>query len=757
MKRHSVDFAGGHSTDYEPPIPQKEFFKQCKELLKVSKNKRQTTTEEMPRLSNFSAERIDQRINTELARRRRQEEENTKTVEFEVEDKSWFMVFVLGLQKLKETFANQEELNAFLEQEAKTSSDKQFLKAKKLVFEGETEEGFQLLKKIKRTSYSEQVKLWWCSVAVKGNLFEHEQTETKQIMSCCGSRKTQSENSIATIFDTLSQLNSLESYWVLLEIALRNIKSQTEHPEYYAAKIFSIEKYYGYLAWSHLAFNSKQFQKAIDILKEVTYFYPEMPESYLKLFEHYYYKVKDYEQAQDVAAQAFVRVKDHKYQSYYNLFCIFYSKAYFKLKKFDQANELLLQKFIKHPSYKLCLYHFGRFVVKSNNTQLLGSALGALEEYLKYGSKSAHYWIAKGYFKCRLYSKGIKHLKKALKTADELKQKEIQQTLSNYSKVVTALECTKNQTSKGYKENCEEVKELDKVKGEILFCRMLIKENKQTQAFQKLRELSELTKYRVEVYFELFKLLKNYPYAETNTLIKEMLVKAMHPKVTPSKWVKCVILYSKLISETRPSKAIRTLKYIGKLYPASNLPYVNCIHNASLLVNLDNSGVEALSSGCYSYSCEVCSPEDEEAAPKPDNVLHSGYVIGSLPDLYSFKKVDILQVEHSINSIDSDLVVIYEEKKVEFSVCGDCKFLYLIGKISANYGVKLEDGICAIEDFLKIKPQTSNPKLLVKAKFWRAKILEKLCKVDKAKEILHEITPQLQELDLLYLINESNN
>ena len=167
-----------------------------------------------------------------------------------------------------------------------------------------------------------------------------------------------------------------------MELSLKSC-AELEPPQYFATKIKELDNYFGYLAWVEVIFSRNEWKIGIDILLELIRIYGGRPEAYLKLWEHYYYTVKDYERAEDAAAEAILKVTSNDYHQYYILLSIFLSKALFKLKKIRECLDFLQRKFIENPTYPVFLYHYGRFCTKCEDYLFNGSAIGALNECIR--------------------------------------------------------------------------------------------------------------------------------------------------------------------------------------------------------------------------------------------------------------------------------------------------------------------------------------------------------------------------------------
>ena len=101
-------------------------------------------------------------------------------------------------------------------------------------------------------------------------------------------------------------VRTVENFWTLMELSFKS-SEELEVPEFYATKVREVDKYFGYLAWSEVFFYRNEWQKGLDILKQLILSHSKRPEAYIKMWYHYFYNVKDYEQAECVICEAFLK------------------------------------------------------------------------------------------------------------------------------------------------------------------------------------------------------------------------------------------------------------------------------------------------------------------------------------------------------------------------------------------------------------------------------------------------------------------
>lgn len=398
--------------DNEPsPVPDSEFYLRCKTSIKVCQKKLDSTEDAF---SSFNPDKIDQRIQNLLQKRRHSESLSEREQVTQVQE--CFMLFVV--HKLLNT-VSESELQLLKQRLSRpTFPDRNFELAKVLVFEGNIKRANHYFYEALKTDNTQNRVLWWGVAQLKSQSFQ-----SLEKVFCCFARQKLSKFSSLVLFETLSAFDSIEGLWGLMELSCAErpeLELLVEAPEHYATKILEKEKYYGYLAWSHVYLYRLRWEASVGVLKDLINAYPHMPEAYMKLFELHYYH-KQYEQAMDTAAQAFVKVTEHP--NYFVILCLNYSKACCKLNKYEQALDLLLRKYQKHPNYQVFLYYYGKYSVKGKVQVEQG--LQALQEcLLRCHPKRLpviQFWIAVGFFlvkdyiKAKLLLEEIKHLFKGKK------------------------------------------------------------------------------------------------------------------------------------------------------------------------------------------------------------------------------------------------------------------------------------------------------------------------------------------------------
>jgi len=172
------------------------------------------------------------------------------------------------------------------------------------------------------------------------------------------------------------------------------------------------------------------------------------------------------------------------------------------------------------------------------------------------------------------------------------------------------------------------------------------------------------------------------------------------------------ILYADVLSITAtPADAIILLKCLAKVFPPlpfAEIPYTKTLKRAKNLDELEaacNKAIESTKS--YSYTnyrntqANILSEDYFESYLSKNNVE---YKFKGLED----KKSKKLPVQAQQLSNDA------------FLVCSEPDFLYKIAKLSVKHHVHIDDGLCAIEDYLLLLKFNQRKK---QKQFQRAKAL----------------------------------
>ena len=614
--------------------------------------------------------------------------------------------------------------------------------ARLLAYQGQFEAAVEYLKLALDGLNDELYKQWLNALTVKlSKGCESEAVESRGFLNslfCYGVRRSRPK-----VCEVDVNVKTVENFWTLMEMSFR-AGDEMDVPEFWATKVREVDRYFGYLAWSEVFFFRNEWQKGLDILKQLVLSHSKRPEAYIKMWYHYFYNVKDYDQAECVISEAFLLISSHEYHEYYILFTYFLAKTLFKLKRSLEYLSTLQKKFIENPTYPIFLFLYGKFCVKSEDYNYNGTAIGALQECTRLCDPSRlgliYYWLAKGYMNGRHHIEAYETVKLALKhlnpkytrKMNELKCwiLDIQPSIEKVEKVEKIL--SGNLTAEGYKlckSLCSQVKDLHKITVDVLLAKMLWKTGRHDEALKKLYAVSGISTVKMNAHF----LLLEYLSLQSNircmrTVACEMVAKCKNFQVPAHIWVRVNLLYSKImIKNNKPGKAILILKLIAKVLPPipfASIQYTKFLQRAKDLQELANAHINTTESiNTYNFSSYKNSFIEstfevrdlsykviaEEAAAFPAINLKFAarrshrIVTERVSDVkvYCKKKTqDEKGIEHDEKKEASAILA---GKEASFlSVCSDPLFLYKIGKIAAKFNVLLHDGICAIRDYIEL-------------------------------------------------------
>lgn len=585
----------------------------------------------------------------------------------------------------------------------------------------------------------------------------------------------------------------IEYLWGFLLNSLHSLApSDARLSKKIATKIKSLDNYYGYLAWSEVFFKEKNHEKAIELLNEMILNESARPEAYYRLWKHYYDK-QEYFEAEDVAAQAFVKITNIYFTHYFVIFCISYAKSYEKLGKLRGALELLQQKYIEHPKIAIFLYHYARLAVKNAEEMFLVCGITALEECLRACDVSLHgkvwFWLGKAFLTSDRPLKAHSCFTKALKMLNPNQKKKISEinlALGRLDTLVTKL--TKLESSKillSANEISSHILETHSIEGLLAVAKSIWSIDK-VSAVEFLLENKKKTT-RCDYFFLLFhylKMQKDVQRLKSET--KRQFERCKKLIIPTSDWVLCHIWYAKALAlSNKPEKSIFLLKCIGKVVP--ELPYLEvrytkALSNASTVSEL----LEAHSIYHYfhqsvhivsnAYLNTLASQDVPLFLQEKRGQAHVIYAADSViesscidsvshfstlsnedknmrPAIHRSKENRAKAVKTSVVSQKfEDLLKIREKSGfVGFSLCSDPYFLLCIAKVSWKHGIDVSDGLCAVEDYLEI---VEDPVQRLKASFFKAMLLVLKQKDREAAVIMHEILPMLKKEQLMTKYNQ---
>ena len=282
---------------------------------------------------------------------------------------------------------------------------------------------------------------------------------------------------------------------------------------------------------------------------------------------------------------------------------------------------------------------------------------------------------------------------------------------------------------------CEEIKNLQKIPGEIYNCKTLIKLNQKVEAMNKLRNLASHTFGYLNIYFIIIDLIKDP--RELKIIGKEMLKKCQNIQIPVSLKIQAYIKYSKILClNSKPDKAITLLQYIARIFPEfplCPLPYTNNLRLSMTENDLKCAAHEAIKASVYNEIDNEIETPKEKSKLKNENkksasLLKAGEDSGKnfsnspkrifsdvvrksliISPTFSCLSVDVTKNDKSLGSLVTILEGLRASTRItgenvnpDFIISSDVQFLYVIGKICMKYNIYLEDGFCALQDFLNV-------------------------------------------------------
>lgn len=553
-----------------------------------------------------------------------------------------------------------------------------------------------------------------------------------------------------------------------------------------ASRIKKVDDYFGYLAWSQIFIQENNIDRGVNILRELIADQNTRPEAYYKLWR-YYYEKDQYRQAEEIAAQAFVKVTHLNFSHYFIIFCICYAKSFVRTGKIRGALELLQQKYLEHPKHAIFLYQYGRFCIKNAEEAYLICGITALEECLSVCDISLHgkinFWLGKGYLNYDFPVKSNKFLNESLKLLQHSqikKNSEIHTLLGRLNTLITKLK--QIETSKNIAKADEmsvKIAETHPIDGVIAFARSLWNIDKEGALSILLGHKNNIS--RCDFHFLIFSYAKKIKDFKTlKSLTKKLVDKCKDMMMTTSEWMLCHIWFAKALAHTgKPDKAIFLLKCLGKVFPDlpyMDLKYTKALSSASTVLDLvqakyvdqDFRNSVHIVSNAYltalaARDVPLFLQEKKDQAQiiyAADSIIDSMILDASLLNSgFEEEKVPIRPTIHrykekrnkiaEVNEIASQKFEVLLQKRnratfLGFSLSSNPEFLYQIGKIALVNNIELDDGLCAIEDFLEI---IENPIKRLKGVYIKAMLFYK-------KNQPSEYMPLMQ--DICFLLKKNN-
>lgn len=556
-----------------------------------------------------------------------------------------------------------------------------------------------------------------------------------------------------------------------------------EQPQVTAARIREIDDYYGYLAWSEVFFHENLVEKGVHVLQELIKSFPTRPEAYFTLWKHYETK-KMHKESFQLATECFMRVTEYPEYSVISAINLVKSNVY--LQQIPRALELLQQKHMEKPMFSVYLYQYGKICIQTNHDLYCNTGIGALREVINNCNKlrlsKCYYWLFKAYTLKNQIASAIKYLILCQKKlTSSKKQEELKSESRKFSKQIQSLqsaklwiEDSKDEKWEKFQGICEEVKEFDKLEGEMLVAKGLCKLGKETEAIEYLLEVLPGTA-RPHGYFRVLRCLFNKEdYRTAGRLSKIMLKKAQNSPIQV--WIKAQIMNAYcLLHNSKPGKAIMLLKCLGKTFPFlpyTSTPYLQQLRKAESIEDLSQAAERASDTSVTyqesSFQLDNCFASDyflTLSDHKKNNKDYCNDLINEdsiltesnssrgmrSPYVAEFFQRYRYSKEYSISSssINSDKLAKFmktcEQKNFAgYSISCKPKFLYLIGKFAANSSLFIDDGLWAIEDYTQVAEILGVSRCqILKALLIKGKLLVEVEDYGMAKELLNEILPEV--------------
>ena len=596
-------------------------------------------------------------------------------------------------------------------------------------------------------------------------------------------------------------LRKVELLWSLMNISLLDyliIGQEIESPQHYASRIKEIDNFYGYLAWSEVLMRSETSankDRSEAVLQELIQVYPSRPESYIKLWYHYYAS-KSYSLSLSVAEAAFLKLAESAGE-YTVIINLNYARSLFKMEKFRSCFELLQMMYTQYSQYSVYLYHYGRLCLKSKDAVFLGSAVGALEECIKICSEYRHggiyYWLMVGYIlgndKVQAYSyakTGIQILtgladkfsggsfveksyeKKVIAKMNEMKDivKDMHIDILNMEMLEKIIDNFQPSKLEEAKIHCRNIAKFDQAEGAICNAKLMLALGEREQAVQLLRKTMAISSLQMKPFFMLAEILNAGPDLHaTETLCKEMMKRCRNSMIPVQVWIKAHMIYIKcLLGRGEYQQCILILKSLAQVQPTPFIPdleYTRQLQFATskqqLLHIADNLTVDTQG------QCDIQSTIISRAKLLTSRRNLSSMIIDSECDREIDRNIEDIngEVEEFGSRTPEPLpkariskTPVGDAANTGFSVSISYKFLYMIGKISAKYEVEIEDGYHAMHDFLNIHHYwmregiERDEKVKVKGQFWLAVLYYLKKDYESAVNIFKNIMSMLFQLNL---------
>jgi tetratricopeptide (TPR) repeat protein len=561
-----------------------------------------------------------------------------------------------------------------------------------------------------------------------------------------------------------------------------------------------------------------QWDKAIAVLKELVRIEPTRPEAYIRLWLWHYRSMKTYEPAEDIIEQAFIKATDNETPIYRVLIYLMYAKTLFKRTKIRNALELLQRQYLEHPTYPIFLYHYGKMCAKSEITKFAGIASDTLSECLRVCASDYHggvwYWLFKAYLTARLPLDALLAAKSAVSKLHSEERKKIRfinefmhkhkEVLIAYDKLLVLLKSPISQDKYDEVLNlCRIVKDFDPANGDYIQAKVFWKIGAQDKALKYLQERSDsTTPFLLKAHLALVSyLIKSKCFMRAKVECQKLITKTKNPSVPTFIWMKAHIKYAKTLSKCDSvHKAINILKCIAKvLPPVSNheIVYTKVLQQVKNIEDLEEAHLQTALSKDVQYEYNTYrtsmadifyedylqainfmnkSPFEEqiditsqvmtyetpgnepEFSPQKRGIQTFRDVLksGREPEKYAALTIETEFDEEDPENLQSSRYLSPESLKAfqGLSCCSDPTFLYKLGKYSAKYNCRAEDGLYALHDYkilLKFQLNISNDKRELqeaKSQFWECMIKKNDNQLSGSESFLPDLVSKLQTMGL---------
>lgn len=601
------------------------------------------------------------------------------------------------------------------------SAETCFALGRLLTYEGNYESALRLVTEAKAKAPGDELYCTWelllqvlaIRCTPKPKLTIDFQSIWLSVVNTCSSKNSRTHKESLTPPSTakLPQL-SIEQLWCYLELALADPQSQGD-PRRYAAQLKEMHRYYGYLAWGLCYLQSSvDWNKGVEILQELIRTHPLNPESYLKLWGVYYYRLKDYESAMDVIEQAFVKATEQRL--FRLLVSLKYAKTLWRVKRTEACLDFLQTQYSEQQGHMGYLYLYGRLSVQSESLRERVFAINALQETIRLGAKRrrglAFYWLAKAYLLGRETAQAVSAFQQAALLLPISQAKKLTQThsyLNQMTSFILSLDQLRNFPIVGDSGTAIQAQHLaaavsmcDGNAGNLAYSQVLFGMGLQSSALAVAQTVCECRTDSLLATIQRLRILKRQGNWERMKLEAEACIE-VGLSCTVREGVDLVMLYAdSLALGGEASKGILALKCAGKSFPPvafSDFPYLYTLQRATSLAQL--ALLPRQINPQSDLSIPPCFPDFPSLLAK---VSHA-----TKHDLQHYEPRPTTSTLESPSSFQRSfqaplgLTLDQETPAIgRFSLCSSVRFLYKIGKLAVRYKCGYEDACWALKDCL---------------------------------------------------------